>query len=78
MGQKGWGSDKRSDLDAPKVDFKKRWGGTADSVGDNLSNKESTQEGKDQLLWSSTKGNKSVSHSVEQYTPTEAEDYFHV
>lgn len=37
------------------------WDGLIDSVGDNLSSTESTQEVEDQLLCSSKKGNKSLS-----------------
>lgn len=34
----------RGDPGAPKVDFKKRWDGVNDSVGDSLSSTESIQE----------------------------------
>lgn len=43
------------------VDFMKRCVGMNDSVGENLSGKESTQEVKDQLLCFSKRGNKSLS-----------------
>lgn len=55
------GSDKSLTSEAlgvPKVDFKKRWDGMNDSVGKHC--EESTQEAKDQLLCSSTRGNKSL------------------
>lgn len=58
--REGDGALRSEGLGVPKVDFKKRWDGTNDSVGKHLSSKESTQEVKDQLLRSSTRGNKSL------------------